>query len=130
MDTGARLAEVVGLALEDFHLEGETPYLDIRPHPWRTLKTENSPRLVPLVGASLWAARRVIETARAGQFFAFPRYIGEGEKGKVAKATAASATINKWMENAGLPHTTHELRHTMRDRLRDADVPNDIQNAM
>ncbi len=129
-DTGARLAEVVGLALEDIHLDAETPYLDIRPHPWRTLKTENSPRLVPLVGASLWAARRVIETAQAGQFYAFPRYIKEGKKGKEAKATAASATINKWMENAGLPHTTHELRHTMRDRLRDAGATKDIQDAI
>jgi hypothetical protein len=50
----------------------DIPYVDIRPHPWRSLKTKGSQRQVPLVGASLWAAQRI--KANASSCFAFPRY--------------------------------------------------------
>lgn len=51
-DTGMRLAEGAGLAVDDLKLEGQIPYVDIKPHPWRPLKTKTSTRKVPLVGAS------------------------------------------------------------------------------
>jgi integrase len=51
-DTGMRLAEATGLHIDDLHLDEEVPYVDIRPHPWRTLKTKGIQRQVPLVGAS------------------------------------------------------------------------------
>jgi len=41
-DTGMRLAEAAGLHTEDLHLDEEVPYVDIRPHPWRSLKTKGS----------------------------------------------------------------------------------------
>ena len=34
------------------------------------------------------------------------------------------------MDKAGLPHTCHELRHTMRDRLRNTGATKDIQDAV
>lgn len=74
IDTGARLAEVVGLTLTDIVIEGNTPHIIIQPHPWRSLKNAASARVVPLVGASLWAAQRVKDTATDDQVFAFPRY--------------------------------------------------------
>ena len=58
-DTGIRLAEAAGLHIDDLHLEEGVPYVVIKPHPWRPLKTKGSQRQVPLVGASLWAARRI-----------------------------------------------------------------------
>ena len=49
-DTGMRLGEAVGLAVKDVHLDDETPYINLIPHPWRRLKTKGSERYVPLVG--------------------------------------------------------------------------------
>ena len=53
-DTGMRLAEAAGLHINDLHLDEEIPYVDIKPHQWRSLKTKGSQRQIPLVGASLW----------------------------------------------------------------------------
>ena len=72
-DTGMRLGEAVGLAVEDVHLDDETPHINLIPHPWRRLKTKGSERCVPLVGEALWAASRAIEGA-SGSSFLFPRY--------------------------------------------------------
>ncbi|PLY61380.1 Tyrosine recombinase XerC [Herbaspirillum sp. BH-1] len=130
-DTGARLAEITGLVLEDIVLDGDIPHVVIQPHPWRSLKNKDSERKVPLVGAALWAARRVVETASEGQKFAFPRYASlEG-----TKATHASNTIADWIrsisvEGRKMDHTAHELRHTVADRLRDVQCPEDIRYAI
>ena len=47
-ETGCRLAEIVGLRLEDIDLEGDL--IHIHPNPARRLKTNNSKRTLPLVG--------------------------------------------------------------------------------
>jgi integrase len=39
-DTGMRLAEAAGLHIDDLHLDEEVPYVDIKPHPWRSLKDQ------------------------------------------------------------------------------------------
>jgi integrase len=44
-DTGMRLGEAVGLSVEDVHLNDETPYINITPHPWRRLKTRGSEKM-------------------------------------------------------------------------------------
>lgn len=126
LDTGARIGEVVGLALADIHLDAEVPHVTFREYSGRTLKTANSTRSVPLVGDALWGARRVVESAAQAQRHAFPRYIKDG----VPSADSASAALNKWMKRAGIPKTTHELRHTMADRLRNSGAPKDIQEAI
>ena len=68
-DTGMRLSEAAGLAKDDIHLDEEVPYLDIKPHPWRRLKTAGSQRKVPLVGLSLWAAKKLTKPASAPFYF-------------------------------------------------------------
>lgn len=125
-DTGARLAEVVGLSLADIVLDETTPHVVIQPHPWRSLKNAGSARKVPLVGASLWAAQRVKAKAIKGQLFAFPRYTAASE----CKATHASNTLVSWVRRLPLNHTVHELRHTMADRLRAVQCPKDIRYAI
>ena len=130
-DTGARLAEVVGLLLDDINLEGEIPYVLLQVHPWRDIKGANGirgkkDRKVPLVGAALWAARRVKSTAAAGQQFAFPQYASEDE----CKSSHASTALNAWMRRIPLEHTCHELRHTMKDRLRLARCPKEVHDAV
>ena len=47
-DTGMRLGEGAGLIKQDFHLDGNIPFVRIQKHPWRNLKTASSERLVPL----------------------------------------------------------------------------------
>lgn len=125
-DTGARLAEVVGLALSDIVLDADVPHIIIQPHPWRTLKNAGSSRTVPLVGASLWAAQRVKSAAVKGQLFAFPRYTTQAE----CKATHASGALAGWVRRLSMDHTAHELRHTMADRLRAVQCPKDIRYAI
>ena len=56
-DTGMRLSEAVGLVWDDIKLKHEYPHIDLKPHPWRRLKTSSSKRLIPLVGASLEAVK-------------------------------------------------------------------------
>jgi integrase len=126
-DTGARLAEITGLTLNDIDLDAETPHIVIKRHPWRALKNAGSARSVPLVGQALWAAKRVKKAAVEGQRFAFPRYT----TAKVTKANGASAALNKWIKEAAkLDHTVHELRHTMADRLREVQCPADVRLAI
>ena len=48
-DTGVRLSEAAGLMIDDIKLERTLPYLYIRPHPHRRLKTVSSERKIPLV---------------------------------------------------------------------------------
>ena len=78
-------------------------------------------RDIPLVGASLWAANRVV--ANATNEFAFPRYCSaEG-----CKADYASNTLNKWLRRY-VPEgcVVHSFRHSMRDRLRAVNCPADM----
>lgn len=125
-DTGARLAEIAGLAMEDLILDTDVPHIIIKSHPWRSLKNKSSERRVPLLGHALWATQRIKQTASTNQRFAFPRYTNRD----VTKADHASATVAKWIRGLNLAHTAHELRHTMADRLRNVQCPKDIREAI
>ena len=119
-DTGMRLAEAAGLAMNDIYLDGGQPHISIRTHSWWRFKTRSSERLVPLVGASLWAAKRLHQRGGA---FAFPRYCNE----QGCNANSASAALNKWMKGViGKEYVIHGLRHSLRDRLRAVECPSDI----
>jgi integrase len=114
-DTGMRLAEAVGMLRDDIQTdENGQLVVQITPHPWRRLKTRGSERVVPLVGASEWAARRILAQRQPGDF-AFPRY----NKTSSTNANSASAALNKWMKPM-VPDgaSMHSFRHSMRDRLR------------
>ena len=120
-DTGMRLAEAAGLAVSDLHLDSEIPFVRLSEHRWRRLKTKGSQRDIPLVGASLWAANRIVQNAT--NEFAFPRYCSlEG-----CKADYASNTLNKWLRKY-VPEgcVVHSFRHSMRDRLRAVQCPVDM----
>ena len=121
-DTGMRLAEAAGLALDDLVIDGAHPKVIVREHPWRRLKTSNSIREIPLVGNALWAARRILSGA-SDSVYAFPRYNGTGQ----TNANSASAALNKWLKPM-VPErcTMHSFRHSIRDRLRAVECPSDI----
>ena len=121
-DTGMRLGEAVGLLKSDIVLDTETPHLNLTPHPWRRLKTNGSERQIPLVGASLWSARRIRQSDPNNQF-AFPRYCNE----QTHNSNSASAALNKWLRtHAPEGCVVHSFRHSMRDRLREVECPKEI----
>ena len=116
-----RLAEAAGLHINDLKLDEDIPYVDIKPHPWRSLKTKGSQRQVPLVGASLWAAQRI--EANASSCFAFPRYTDNSR----CNANSASNALNKWLHaNFHNDIVIHGFRHAMRDRLRAVSCPSEM----
>jgi len=121
-DTGMRLAEAAGLLRSDFIEQDGILCVNIRPHPWRSLKTSSSERLVPLVGSSKWAAERILVQSTDSQF-AFPNY----NDGKRTNANSASAALNKWLKTKiGQGYTIHSFRHSMRDRLRAVECPSEV----
>ena len=117
-----RLSEAAGLSKDDLKVNETIPYVNIKPHLWRSLKTKSSIIKVPLVGASLWSAKRILESDNDSPF-AFPLYINE----KKCNANSASAAFNKWLRNRlGEGDVIHGFRHSMRDRLRAVECPSDL----
>ena len=121
-DTGMRLSEAAGLHVDDINLNDEVPHIDLKPHPWRRLKTKGSQRQIPLVGASLWAARRIRSNTNNSPY-AFPRYTSI----KGTNSNSASAALNKWLKPR-VPGgcVIHSFRHSLRDRLRAVQCPSDM----
>ena len=117
-----RLSEAAGLHINDIMLDNDIPHIDLKPHPWTELKTKVSQRRIPLVGASLWAAKRIKET-NSYPVYAFPRY----NNTSTTNGNSASAAINKWLKPR-VPEgcVIHSFRHSMRDRLREAQCPADM----
>ena len=117
-ETGCRLAEIVGLRLDDIELENDL--IHIRPNPARRLKTRSSKRTLPLVGYARLAMEKALKYS--DEEYLFPRYIKDGE----CKADHASAALNKWLKKDFDGLTAHCLRHTFRDRLRAVECPMDM----
>ncbi|MDC3199953.1 tyrosine-type recombinase/integrase [Porticoccaceae bacterium] len=120
-DSGMRLSEAAGLMIDDLKLEEDIPYIDLTPHPHRRLKTASSERKIPLVGLSLWAAKR-LKLDSTG-LYCFPRYTNPER----CNSNSASAAINKWIKTVGGSNDViHGLRHSFRDRLRAVEAPTDM----
>ncbi|MEJ1173424.1 site-specific integrase [Agrobacterium sp. CMT1] len=121
--TGCRLGEVTGLLVSDVKLEAPVPYLDLVHHAHRRLKTAGSVRRVPLVGEALEAAKEAVTAAGNGTVL-FPRY------GKVRGADVASASLMKHIRSVtqDTKIVVHSLRHTMKDRMISARVPDSDQD--
>ncbi|MED7678931.1 tyrosine-type recombinase/integrase [Rhodobacteraceae bacterium IMCC15231] len=117
-ETGCRLAEIVGLKLEDIDLENDL--IHIRPNSARRLKTRSSQRTLPLVGYAKLAIEQTFK--QADETYLFPRYI----KGGKCYATHASNALNKRLKKDFDGLTAHCLRHTFRDRLRAMECPMDL----
>lgn len=112
-DTGARESELIGLQPEDIQLEAHIPHIWIRARDDHALKTLHSERKIPLVGASLHAFSKLPQ--------GFSHY---------RNADTVSTTINKYLREHRLKptddHSLYSLRHTFKDRLRDAGAPEEV----
>ncbi|GJH23801.1 site-specific integrase [Caballeronia novacaledonica] len=126
-ETGARLAEIVGLAVADVHVGAKVPFLSIQDRPWRRLKTRSSIREVPLTQRALAAAQTALRQAH-GSPFLFPRYTDETG----SKADTASVALIEWIRSReGLRGTklgNHSLRHGMEDLLRAVGCPDSVRD--
>ncbi len=118
-ETGCRLSEVLGLMKQDvIHTEGLL-VINIRENDCRGLKTENSKRSLPIVSDSATKALQKLLEAKTDSPYLFPRYASCG----YLNNTGASATLCKYLKKSFDGKTTHCLRHSLRDRLRDSEVP-------
>lgn len=121
MELGTRVGEVSGLGVDDIYLDAPIPHVHFRERPWRTLKTRESDRKVPLVGIALEAVQAALKLPREG--------LGLFEKyAKPRGNDMASGAVNKRLQPWGM--TSHDLRHTMKDRLREVGCPKDIRDAI
>ncbi|MFT3687563.1 site-specific integrase [Paenirhodobacter sp.] len=126
-DTGARLAEIVGIRKDAVALEAPVPYITIAPNEIRGVKTEESVRKVPLVGEALWAVGQAMTTEGP---YLFPVFQPK-RPGKAFNAGTASAALIKWLRENKLAterQGMHSFRHTLEDRLRNAGVPKDVRD--
>ena len=121
-DSGMRLSEALGLSKDDINLNSNLPHVKLIPHKWRRLKTRNSERCIPLIGASLWASKKILEYKK-NSVYAFPRYTSVD----TCNANSASAALNKWLKSKLINnYVVHGLRHSFRDRLRAVECPSEI----
>lgn len=123
---GGRVGEIAGLRKQDIVLDGDVPYVHIRPHEIRKLKTKNSERTFPLVGLALDAIQNILKNSRADSEGLLPSYY------KDRGADGLSAVLNKRLRSAGfLNLTTHSFRHGMKDLLlREAGLPEHLVNEL
>jgi integrase len=120
-ETGCRLAEIVGLELQDIDMENELVH--IRPNTIRRLKTPKSKRTLPLVGYAKVAMELLLK--QADERYLYPRYLKGGTCGDTHASNALGKRLKK---DFGL--TAHSLRHTFRDRLRASGCPLELIDQM
>ena len=87
----------------------------------RLLSSPASAWLSIALGASLWAAQRIKQTASS--YFAFDRYTDNQQ----CRANSASNALNKWMQTHFRDDIViHGFRHALRDRLRAVQCPSEM----
>jgi integrase len=122
-DTGARVSEVSGLRVKDCDLEQQCLHLTATP--WRSLKTNNSQRSVPLSYAATTALAKLAQ-GKGPEAPLFPNYA------KDRGADSCSAMLMKRLRTVITDKklTMHSLRHRMKDKLRNTGCPEAISLAI
>lgn len=118
VETGLRPVELLWLDREHIDLTHNIPHVRVRGGQGRRLKTKYSSRDVPLVGCALEAFR------------AFP----EGFARYRDKSSQFSDRVNHYCAKRGLlptdRHSIYCLRHSFKDRLDAAEIPDRIQDEL
>ena len=128
--TGARTGEIGGLEAQDVHLEGQIPHIIIRPNGVRQLKTPSSKRTIPLIGEALNAAKVALGAIPKGQPVA-PLFARYGKpRGQDGLSAVLMKVIRDKMKIADPKLVAYSARHTMKDKLRNALVQPDLQDAI
>ena len=102
----------IGLELDDIILNTDVPHVHIRKNSTRGLKTDHSERLIPLLGVSLEAAKKLVAQGGWGK--------------RLGKNMYATSLINRNMRESGLVtdkrQSLYSLRHWFQDQLTKRDV--------
>ena len=106
-ETGCRLAEIVGLRLEDIDLENEL--IHIRPNSARRLKNKNSERVCR------WLVMQELQWYKLCHRLMMSGYFPSISRSGHCYATHASNAVNKWLKN-GLWWTNGTLPETYLQR--------------
>ena len=122
-DSGARLAEIVGLEAND--IDHQAGCLHIRHNTLRRLKTKTSERTIPLSPRAT-ACLKQQQAQALGTDPIFPQYA------RPRGSDAASAMMMKRLRTqiSDPKVTTHSLRHRMKDKLRNTGCPEAISLAI
>ena len=122
-DTGARLAEITGLEVQDVDLQQACVH--IRRNSIRRLKTKSSKRVIPL-------SQRVLELLqqhRQGKEDSDPIVPGFAKpRGNDAASAMLMKRLRKTITDKKV--TMHSLRHRMKDKLRNTGCPEAISMAI
>lgn len=118
MYTGARLAEIAGLRQEDWREEEGVSFFDIRPHEGRNLKTKASRRRVPI-------HQELLRLGLTRDVLPF----------KDSNPVNVSKRFMRWLrsDEVGVSDPRlvfHSFRHSVKDALRRAQVPEEVQRAL
>ncbi len=112
-ETGMRPSEVCGLTQTTIKLDHPIPHVQVRPH-GREMKTDQSQRDIPLVGAALDVMKQ------------FP----DGFANYRDNASKLSAVVNKYLRTHGLlvedGQSFYLLRHMFEDRLTEVEAPEKV----
>jgi integrase len=112
--TGAQSAEILGLHKNNLFLDGDLPYIEIKPEGLRTVKAKSRIRKIPLVGQALNVAKRLDNNTPQNEYV-FPSY-AETRKHDTFSATMMKR-LRKFTDNP--KHIVYSLRHRMKDELRE-----------
>ena len=117
LNTGLRLSEPVYARVEDCVFDHPIPHIWIRKNELSNRKNKSSIRAVPLVGVSLFAAKRLVEMAKLeGSQWLVPRYA------HYHGSNSCSAIMNKYLSD--LDFRSHMFRHALIDRMKACnDIP-------
>lgn len=115
--TGMRIAEVACLKVSDIHLNTEHPHISLNHNERRSLKNEQSVRLIPITDITLSKLKQ-LSTTTSDYLFTYKD--GNG----------ASANVNKWLRNNGFDATAHSLRHSFKELLIEVETPEVIIEAI
>ena len=116
--TGARPSEIMGLRKTDFDLINQS--IHIREHASRSVKTDQSNRIVPLLPLAFEAISKQAKEAHGD--YLFPNYANDQE----TRGDSASGTLNKWAKKYVGDKTMYCFRHALRDQLRAVMCPESI----
>ena len=122
-DTGCRVSEIAGLRVKD--CDTDNGCLSISPTPWRTLKTNNSQRSVPLSPEAIKALEEVSQ-GKDPEAPLFPQYAKE--RGRDNCSAMLMKRLRTIITDKKL--TMHSLRHRMKDKLRNTGCPEAISMAI
>ncbi len=124
--TGMRLAEALQLRVSDVYTDGSTPHICLSASHMQ-LKTHSSERLIPIhpdlvnYGFLDFVAKRQAKTK--------PLFSGIQSAGDISNYY--SKKLGRYLRKIGIldPNvTTHSFRHTFKDTLRNAKIPEEERN--